>query len=192
MDCSPPGSSVHGILQARILEWVAIPFSRGPSQPRDQIQVSCIAGRLFTIWATGKPAFLSTWYFLTSFLCVQNFPLHDFINLWGRRKKPVFPISLTSDDIGMWPGLCQLDVRGKKHWLPCRSHFGKCGCRHPTFRQQWQKVLKQCLVLSVSHQRPSINRGRRASTAALHCPGLLCFQVESASAGASLINGFSA
>ena len=43
MDCSPPGSSVHGILQARILEWVAIPFSRGSSTPRDQTQVSCIA-----------------------------------------------------------------------------------------------------------------------------------------------------
>ena len=40
MDSSPPGSSVHGILQARILEWVAIPFSRGSSQPRDQTQVS--------------------------------------------------------------------------------------------------------------------------------------------------------
>ena len=40
------------ILQARILEWVAFPFSRGSSQPRDQTQVSCIAGRLFTIWAT--------------------------------------------------------------------------------------------------------------------------------------------
>ena len=48
MDCSPPGSSVHGILQARILEWVAIPFSRGSSQPRGQTQVSCIAGRFFT------------------------------------------------------------------------------------------------------------------------------------------------
>ena len=42
MDCSPPGSSVHGILQARILEWVAIPFSRRSSQPRDQTQVSRI------------------------------------------------------------------------------------------------------------------------------------------------------
>ena len=50
--CSLPGSSVHGILQARILKWVAIPFSRGPSQSRDQAQVSCIAGRYFTIWAT--------------------------------------------------------------------------------------------------------------------------------------------
>ena len=52
MDCSSPGSSVHEILQARILEWVAISFSRGSSRPRDQIQVSCIAGRYFTIWAT--------------------------------------------------------------------------------------------------------------------------------------------
>jgi len=45
----PPGSSVHGILQARILECIAIPFFRGSSQPRDQTQVSCIAGRFFTL-----------------------------------------------------------------------------------------------------------------------------------------------
>ena len=50
-DCSPPGSSVQGILQARIVEWVAIPFSRGSSWPRDWTWVSCMAGRLFTIWA---------------------------------------------------------------------------------------------------------------------------------------------
>ena len=52
MDCSPPGSSVHGILQARILEWVAISFSRGSSWPWDRTQVSCIAGEFFTVWAT--------------------------------------------------------------------------------------------------------------------------------------------
>ena len=52
MDYSPAGSSVHGILQARILEWYAIPFSRGSSQPEDQTQVSRIAGRFFTISAT--------------------------------------------------------------------------------------------------------------------------------------------
>ena len=46
------GSSVHGILQTRILDWVAMPSSRGSSQPRDQIQVSHIAGRFFTGWAT--------------------------------------------------------------------------------------------------------------------------------------------
>ena len=52
MDYSLPGSSVHGILQARILEWFAISFSRGSSQPRDQTWVFCIAGRFFTIWVT--------------------------------------------------------------------------------------------------------------------------------------------
>ena len=54
MNCSPPGSSVHRILQARILEWVAISFSRGSSRPRYQTRVSCIAGRFFTIWAARK------------------------------------------------------------------------------------------------------------------------------------------
>ena len=52
MDCSPPNSSVHWILQARILEWLTIPFSRGSSWPRDRTQVSCTAGRFFTICAT--------------------------------------------------------------------------------------------------------------------------------------------
>ena len=47
MDCSPPGSSVHGTSQARILEWVAMPSSRESSQPRDWTQVSCIAGGFF-------------------------------------------------------------------------------------------------------------------------------------------------
>ena len=49
MDCSPSGSFVHGIFQATALEWVAIIVSGGSSQPRDQIQVSCIAGRFFII-----------------------------------------------------------------------------------------------------------------------------------------------
>ena len=52
MDYSPPGSSVHEFLQARILEWVAMPSSRGSSQPRDRTQVFPMAGRFFTIWAT--------------------------------------------------------------------------------------------------------------------------------------------
>ena len=52
MDCSWPGSSVHGIFQVWILEWVAVSFSRGSSRPRDRTQVSRIVGRCFTIWAT--------------------------------------------------------------------------------------------------------------------------------------------
>ena len=65
MDCSSPGSSVHGILQARIQEWIAIPFSRGSSWPKNWTQVSCIAGRFFTVWATRKAG---TNYILSLFM----------------------------------------------------------------------------------------------------------------------------
>ena len=54
VDCSPPGSSVNGIVQARILKWIAIPFSRWSSRSKDQTRGSSIAGRFFTVWATGK------------------------------------------------------------------------------------------------------------------------------------------
>ena len=73
MDCSLLGSSVHGISQARILEWVAISFSRGSSWFRDQTHVSCIAGRFFTIlyhWGT-KPPFFSILFFIVQFSSVQ-------------------------------------------------------------------------------------------------------------------------
>ena len=52
MDCSLPGSSLHGLFQERKLEWVAISFSRRSSWPRDWTRVSCIVGRRFTVWAT--------------------------------------------------------------------------------------------------------------------------------------------
>ena len=55
MDCSLPGPSLHGILHVRVLEWVAISFSRGSSPPRDRTQVSCIPSRRFNLWATLDP-----------------------------------------------------------------------------------------------------------------------------------------
>ena len=87
MDCSQPGSSVHGILQARILEWVAIPFSKGSSWPKDQTQVSCIAGRLFTIWTTRKALVfhLKTYKFLTT---IFSWPLAK--GRFKRKKENVF------------------------------------------------------------------------------------------------------
>ena len=53
MDCGPPASSVHRISQSRILEWITISFSRGPSQPRDQTHVSCTGRWILYWWATG-------------------------------------------------------------------------------------------------------------------------------------------
>ena len=67
IDRSLPGSSVHGILQARILEWVAIPFSRGSSWPKDWTQV-CTAGRFFIIWVTGEA---HCWVFANIFTWVS-------------------------------------------------------------------------------------------------------------------------
>ena len=64
MDCSPPGSSAHGILQARILAWVAMPSSRGSSQPRDQTCISYVSsiGRWVLYHNLGRPA-ISTFAF---------------------------------------------------------------------------------------------------------------------------------
>ena len=81
MDYSPPGSSVHGILQARILEWVAISFSRWSSQSRDWIPVSFIAGRFFTVWAIRK-AQASLFLPLPH---VWSAPLNPF-NTWSKNK----------------------------------------------------------------------------------------------------------
>ena len=68
MDCSPQGSSIHGILQARILEWIAISFSRDLPDPGIET-VSCIAGRFFTIWAIGKSS-SSMALFIWGLFCV--------------------------------------------------------------------------------------------------------------------------
>ena len=73
MDCSPQGSSVYGILQARILAWVAISFSRGSSQPRDPTWVSWIAGRFFTNWATREAQYSTrSFQFLRNFLPIPR------------------------------------------------------------------------------------------------------------------------
>ena len=75
MECGPTGSFVHRILQARILEWVALPSSRGSSWPRDQTHISCIAGWFFTCWATWQvPSYCGrNYYFLLRFLVLFFF-----------------------------------------------------------------------------------------------------------------------
>ena len=86
---SPPGSSVHGVLQARILEWVAISFSRGSSPPRDRTQVSHIAGRGFNLWATREAPSNNQdrerghWFWETSlFAGVERKPENHQIAVW--------------------------------------------------------------------------------------------------------------
>ena len=89
MDCSLPGSSLHGILQARVLEWVAISFSRGSSWPRDQTQVSRIPGRRFNLWATREaqencPWVLSTLIWVQRGLGTLSWSIHTFPTMTRR------------------------------------------------------------------------------------------------------------
>ena len=78
MDCSPRGSSVHGILQARTLEWVAMPFSSGSLWPRDWTWVSRIVGQFFTIWATRE----AQRYILNIYWMLIDFILSAIKYLW--------------------------------------------------------------------------------------------------------------
>ena len=89
MDCTSLGSSVHEILEARILKWVAISFSRGSSRPRDQTRLCSIAGRLFTIWATREA------------LLGHEGPLLKEIQ--KRSTKFPYPYLPCNDTRGLWP-----------------------------------------------------------------------------------------
>ena len=83
MDCSLPSSSIHGIFQARILEWIAISFSRGSSQSRDGTQVSCIAGRLLTLWGTGEMKWINSSAPPHSGAIVKHIVYGSSQGLWG-------------------------------------------------------------------------------------------------------------
>ena len=96
IDCSPPGSFLHGILQARILEWVAISFSRESSRPRDRTQVFCIVDRRFTVWATRElySRSLLVIYFIYSSVYML-IPIFQFITPFPLVSIGLFSTSIT-------------------------------------------------------------------------------------------------
>ena len=87
VDCSPAGPSVHEILQARILEWVAISFSRESSQPRDRTQVSRIAGRHFNLWATREAHNTAKAILSSSIVMKTNYWTGDLIIIWDNQTE---------------------------------------------------------------------------------------------------------
>ena len=87
MDCSLPCSSVHGILQARVLEWVAISFSRS-SQSRDQPWVSRIPGRRFNLWATGEGTIFQDWIRKTKKIWTDQLQASKF-KLWLKNSQKI-------------------------------------------------------------------------------------------------------
>ena len=103
LGCSPLGSSVHGILQARILEWVAMFSSRESSQPRDQNRVSCITGSFFTTEPLGRP---KTW----------KQPKCPSTEEWIKNKRYIYS------------GEHYLTVKKEQHWVICRDVDGPRDC----------------------------------------------------------------
>ena len=126
MDYSLPGSSVHWIFQARVLEWVAISFSRGSSRPRDWTQVSHIVGRRFTIWATREN--IEIGIYLMKFVSESEncCPSSTGPSKWSSLKLTVhqlclLPFSLT----GLLFSLCLWFSWGKGTWWN-HSCLGEC------------------------------------------------------------------
>ena len=97
MDCSLPGSSVHGIFQAIVLEWIAISFSRGSSRPRDWTQVSRIVDRRFTVWATREVHFWGSHWQRSYFWVKILFP-SQYISEAGAAKSRVNPTDFSTID----------------------------------------------------------------------------------------------
>ena len=88
MDCSPPGSSVHEIFQARILEWVVIPFSRGSSRPRDQTWIACIDKWSLYCWAIMEAPF--KYYLPTILLALYPQKNRILLNSWWSQLEEVY------------------------------------------------------------------------------------------------------
>ena len=109
MDCNLPGSSVPGILQAIILEWVAMPSSRGPSLARDWTYsscASCIAGRFFTVEPPGKPyIYIYIHIYIYTHVCVY---IYIYIKLWNKST--------------VYPKICEHDKQGSSHLVGMEGH----------------------------------------------------------------------
>ena len=107
MDCSPPGFSIHGILQARILEWVSILFSQGSSQSRDWTQVSHVAGGffLFTVWATRGSSYSQASTKIEQDMMKPRGALGNHYQLQSWRGKKRKDVSSTREKTALWKGL---------------------------------------------------------------------------------------
>ena len=124
-DCSPPGSSVHRILQARILEWVAVPSSRGSFQPRDQTHISYITGGSLPLSHQGSPSIREVSGYGLVALTVPHQSASGFQNSSSPQEKMDFP----SVRYGNMQGLCiDIYLDGSLLFLIRKSHPKETSC----------------------------------------------------------------
>ena len=160
---SLPGSSVHGVFQARALEWAAIPFSRGSPRPRDRTRVSHIVGRRFTVWASGE---VLTEYFLgkkrthpSGVLCstgrarASQFPSPDFI--WGFCSLIFYTILVS--------------FKPQEPWLQGTISRWHLGSLAPIHKSGWQR-LEQLLVWVLPEDCGILQNRRSRSETVAHWP----------------------
>ena len=129
MDCSPPGSSVHGVSQSKILEWVAISFSMESSQPRDQTSISCIGRQVLYHWATWEVPNLQYMYLNK---CGLN---SKWASLVAQQVKNLPTNAGDLRDVGSVPGLGRSLGEGNGNPLQY-SWLG-----NPMYREAWQATV---------------------------------------------------
>ena len=126
MDCSLPGSSVHGIFQAIVLEWIAISFSKGSSQPRDRTQFSRIVDRRFTVWATREQCKKAQQRWTLIKPEVRHFARQQVLkesDVYGEFHGGPVVKNLPSNagDMGLTPGLETKIPRDPRQLSPCNT-----------------------------------------------------------------------
>ena len=169
MDCSLPGSSIHGIFQSRILESVAISFSRRSSQPRDWTWVSHIVGRRFTVWATKEMTILCPWWLKWMAICFKVGCEHRMWPIsWIHSSNPTstnfFYVSKRSSKFirKTWERSIQCNPSEIGNTLEILGHFrgkkmlGKSGL--PTLVDKWKFRVVQCKATGVILAAPNTSK----------------------------------
>ena len=168
MDCSLPGSSIHGIFQAIVLEWIAIYFPGGSSWPRDWTQVSHIVDRRFTVWATREVPIQTTSWNLPKLMSTESvMPSNHLILCCPLLLLSIFPsIGVFSNELALW-------IRWPKYWSfsfnirPSNEHSGLI-----SFRMDWLNLL------AVEGTLKSLLQHHSSKASVLHCSAFFIVQLS--------------